>query len=276
MTQRALLLACYWCLIAALSSGCDAYQLPEAITQEVSAALMRKHGSGYVAYFRGMLADLGNSTMDDSNDLHIMPPLDDTDERQITLSLKPDEQTIYHRMVSIPGAEGQERLTQAVMRLVKTEWRKVKAMRDKFLTPNQARFQEINALAKQLPFAKGGNAYNNQNTDTPCGSAAECERMQEIVNKCYFIRNGAQTGYNMFSMINSVLATLMGVLCACIFVYKVQVCALINFAYACVFPGKVSLHSSVHRSGSIWEAVKATTTQCRMYGAPQVSMLPGL
>ncbi|CEM28118.1 unnamed protein product [Vitrella brassicaformis CCMP3155] len=70
-------------------------------------------------------------------------------------------------------------------------------------------------------------------------------------------------------MINSVLATLMGVLCACIFVYKVQVCALINFPYTCVFPGKVYT-ALFTAQASIWEAVKATTTQCRMYGDPSV------
>lgn len=50
-----------------------------------------------------------------------------------------------------------------------------------------------------------------------------------MMNICTYIRGGADFAYDIFLVTTHVVTTMMAVMCACIFIGPVHICALKNF-----------------------------------------------
>ncbi|PFH31937.1 putative membrane protein [Besnoitia besnoiti] len=147
--------------------------------------------------------------------------------------------------------------------MLKQQFHKLRKLEDVYIRPNWSHFQEISAVSKAMPV---GPSY----THVPCRDDASCKKLEHLVNTCNYARKGAMTASGMFNVITHVLNSVMSVLCGCLFVGPVHLCVLKNFPYTCKLPYPV--YSSLFMATSqVWEAVKATTSICRVYGDPGFS-----
>lgn len=126
-----------------------------------------------------------------------------------------------------------------------------------YVKPNLDRFSQIQSLSKQVPIS----------TDTPCSTHAGCDRLEMLINLCSYIRDGTHMVYEIFVIMVHVLATMMAVLCGCVFAGPAKICFLQNFPYTCRIPFPV-FSGLFQATTAVWQLVKVVTNICRIYGDP--------
>ena len=95
----------------------------------------------------------------------------------------------------------------------------------------------------------------------PCRTQAECDALDFQINRCTHIRQETLNAYVGANAAVSVMASLMAVLCGCIFAGPVKVCALKSVPFVCGFPF-MAYQGIYGVSMSLWGAVRAVTLIC--------------
>jgi hypothetical protein len=89
-------------------------------------------------------------------------------------------------------------------------------------------------------------------------------------NACNYMRLGAENAYQNVNKVVYSVGRVVAKMCGCIMVSKVAACALDRVAETCNYPYQA--YANLYASSSqLWEAVKATTSQCRVIGAASVA-----
>lgn len=94
--------------------------------------------------------------------------------------------------------------------------------------------------------------------------------LEAQANACNYMRMGATLAYENVNKVVHAVGRTIAKMCGCILVSKVAVCALDKVAEVCNYPYQAyaNLWSS---SANLWEAVKSTTSQCKIVGHPSVA-----
>ncbi|KEP60912.1 UNVERIFIED_CONTAM: membrane protein, putative [Hammondia hammondi] len=245
--------------IAVLLARADSSRpFPVSFINDVERRLKDQYGvAAELSYFRGML----------KNFYELPDSLAPEDEKAVETTLKEhigsDFYDQYKFIQKTSAADEDTVKVKNFIRMLKQQFHKLRQIEDVYVKPNWSRFQEISAASKAMPIQTG---------DVPCNSDSSCKRLEHLVNTCNYARKGAMVASGMFNVVTHVLNTVMSVLCGCLFVGPVHLCVLKNFPYTCKLPYPV--YSSLFMATSqVWEAVKATTSLCRVYGDPGFSSL---
>lgn len=93
---------------------------------------------------------------------------------------------------------------------------------------------------------------------------------QRASNACNYARMGSEFAYQQVNRIVNGLGHVVSKMCGCVMVGGQTQCALADVPEICGFPYQA--YSALYAgSQSLWEAVKATTLQCRVIGDPAVA-----
>lgn len=162
----------------------------------------------------------------------------------------------YEHLMNENPVDSKKQLAKSVINLIKQQFLKLKEVEARYISPRFEEYKQITELRPEI---------SDLSADTPCNTEAECKKLQNMLNICTYVRGGADFAYDIFLVTTHVVTTMMAVLCACIFVGPVHVCALKNFPYTCKLPYPV-FSTLFMASSAVWEVVKATTSLCRIYG----------
>ncbi|SCM08546.1 conserved Plasmodium protein, unknown function [Plasmodium chabaudi chabaudi] len=219
-------------------------------TKTVERHLREDYGDKDVAVFREIIKNYKN------DDVFLSP----SDEEKLKISMRKyaGDRFIqeYDNLMNENSNDSQKVLAKSMINLIKQQFIKLKEIETQYVTPNFEAYKEITKLK---PLAQELDA------DTPCNTEAECKKLENMMNICTYVRSGADFAYDIFLVTTHVVTVMMAVLCACIFIGPVHVCALKNFPYTCKLPYPV-FSTLFMATSSVWEVVKASTALCRVYG----------
>lgn len=111
---------------------------------------------------------------------------------------------------------------------------------------------------------------NSGEKKTLLADQAECDALAARMSMCSNVRNSTFQIYQTMSSITNVLSNVMMVMCACVFVGPVHICALSNFPYTCKLTKKnlsgempYGIYGTfINFLDSIWSVVKNLSTIC--------------
>eukprot|EP00391_Amoebophrya_sp_Ameob2_P003614 CAMPEP_0179001052 /NCGR_PEP_ID=MMETSP0795-20121207/11082_1 /TAXON_ID=88552 /ORGANISM="Amoebophrya sp., Strain Ameob2" /LENGTH=236 /DNA_ID=CAMNT_0020694255 /DNA_START=72 /DNA_END=782 /DNA_ORIENTATION=- len=108
--------------------------------------------------------------------------------------------------------------------------------------------------------------------DTPCFDAKSCKMVEVLGNRCNAARVSSLAVFQSLNLPQHVLSAATKVLCGCVDVYNQSAC-LLRFAPFC---GPIfNVNSKIAGIGEqVWEAVKATTSTCKVVGSPLLASPP--
>lgn len=94
--------------------------------------------------------------------------------------------------------------------------------------------------------------------------------VEVAANACNYMRLASEQAYSNVNTVVNTVGRVVAKMCGCIMVSKVAVCPLDQVAEVCQYPYQAyaNLYST---SAQLWEAVKATTAQCKVIGHPSVA-----
>ncbi|CRH01170.1 conserved Plasmodium protein, unknown function [Plasmodium relictum] len=162
----------------------------------------------------------------------------------------------YENLMDENTTDSKKILAKSMINLIKQQFIKLKEIETRYVKPNFEQFKQVTELKPEI---------SDLRADTPCNTEAECKKLENMMNICTYIRGGADFAYDIFLVTTHVVTSMMAVLCACIFIGPVHVCALKNFPYTCKLPYPV-FSTLFMATSAVWEVVKATTVLCRVYG----------
>ncbi|SBS86211.1 conserved Plasmodium protein, unknown function [Plasmodium ovale curtisi] len=158
----------------------------------------------------------------------------------------------YENLMEENSVDSKRMLAKSMINLIKQQFIKLKEIEAQYVTPNFEQYKQVTELKPPIL---------DLSADTPCNTEAECKKLENMMNICSYVRGGADFAYDIFLVTTHVVTIMMAVMCACIFIGPVHVCALKNFPYTCKLPYPV--FSTLFMATS---AVKASTVLCRVYG----------
>ncbi|CDR95698.1 membrane protein, putative [Babesia bigemina] len=224
----------------------------EDYLREVESLLRDTYGEREVEFFRRMISDFDRRHVDDEALF-----LDDAAlESHVSGDIGEHFPHEYAENDS-SATDYDRRKARALVVLIKEQFRALDEVHSTYVKPHLTRFSQIRELSKQE------SIY----TDTPCSTQAGCDRLEMLVNLCSAIRGGSHLAYEIFVIMVHVLATMMAVLCGCLFTGPVRICFLQNFPYTCRIPYPV-FSGLFQATTSVWQVVKVVTNICRIYGDP--------
>ncbi|SCO93821.1 conserved Plasmodium protein, unknown function [Plasmodium malariae] len=223
---------------------------PREFTKTVERHLREDYGDRDVAVFREIIRNYKN------NDVFLSP----TDEEDLKASMKryAGDRFIkdYENLLNEKSTDSKRILAKSMINLIKQQFIKLKEIEAQYVTPNFEQYKQIIELKPQIL---------DLDADTPCNTEAECKKLENMMNICTYVRGGADFAYDIFLVTTHVVNSMIAVLCACIFIGPVHVCALKNFPYTCKLPYPV-FSTLFMATSAVWEVVKAATALCRVYG----------
>ncbi|CRG94951.1 conserved Plasmodium protein, unknown function [Plasmodium gallinaceum] len=223
---------------------------PREFTKAVEKHLREDYGDRDVAIFREILRNYKN------NDVLLSP----SEEENLKASMKKYAGSHfieeYENLMDEKTVDSKRTLAKSMINLIKQQFIKLKEIEAQYVTPNFEQFKQVTELKPEI---------SDLRADTPCSTDAECKKLENMMNICTYIRGGADFAYDIFLVTTHVVTSMMAVLCACIFIGPVHICALKNFPYTCKLPYPV-FSTLFMATSAVWEVVKATTALCRVYG----------
>ncbi|KAL8272829.1 hypothetical protein Esti_003216 [Eimeria stiedai] len=103
----------------------------------------------------------------------------------------------------------------------------VKPMWQHFLAV--AAMEKATKVKRFLQHPKSGRKINSSSFTEWRRDAATCKKLEHLVNRCNYARQGAMFASNLFNTVTHVLNGLISVMCGCLFVGPVHLCVLKNF-----------------------------------------------
>ncbi|VWU50955.1 conserved protein, unknown function [Hepatocystis sp. ex Piliocolobus tephrosceles] len=224
---------------------------PRDFTKTVEKHLREDYGERDVAVFREIIRNYKNE------DIFLSP----SEEENIKISMRKyaGDRFIqeYENLMNTKPTNSNEILARSTINLIKQQFIKLKEIETQYITPHLQQYKEV---ADYSPLV-----LNLEKADTPCNTEGECKKLQNIMNICTYIRGGADFAYDIFLVTTHVVTIMMAVMCACIFIGPVHVCALKNFPYTCKLPYPV-FSTLFMGTSAIWEVVKSASSICKIYG----------
>ncbi|CAX64310.1 hypothetical protein CYL21_1919 [Plasmodium falciparum NF54] len=162
----------------------------------------------------------------------------------------------YENLMNEDTTDSNKKLAKTMINLIKQQFIKLKVIEQEYITPNYEQYKQVAKLKPDI---------SDLTADTPCNTEAECKKLENMMNICTYIRGGADFAYDIFLVTTHVVTTMMAVMCACIFIGPVHICALKNFPYTCKLPYPI-FSTLFMATSAVWEVVKAATSLCRVYG----------
>ncbi|SOV17471.1 conserved Plasmodium protein, unknown function [Plasmodium sp. DRC-Itaito] len=162
----------------------------------------------------------------------------------------------YDNLMNENSTDSNRKLAKSMINLIKQQFIKLKVIEQEYITPNYEQYKQVVELKPDI---------SDLTADTPCNTEAECKKLENMMNICTYIRGGADFAYDIFLVTTHVVTTMMAVMCACIFIGPVHICALKNFPYTCKLPYPI-FSTLFMGTSAVWEVVKAATSLCRVYG----------
>ncbi|GAW82334.1 hypothetical protein, conserved [Plasmodium gonderi] len=235
----------YFCL-----SFFNSSVFPREFTKAVEKHLYEDYGDRDVAVFREIIRNYKNE------DTH----LTHAEEEDLKVAMKKYAGSRfiqeYENLMDENSKDSKKILAKSMVNLIKQQFIKLKEIEAEYITPNFDQYKQVTELKSELLAL---------NADTPCNSESECKKLENMMNICTYVRGGADFAYDIFLVTTHVVTSMMAVLCACIFIGPVHVCALKNFPYTCKLPYPV-FSTLFMATSAVWEVVKAATALCRVYG----------
>ncbi|CAG9473503.1 conserved Plasmodium protein, unknown function [Plasmodium vivax] len=223
---------------------------PREFTKSVERHLREDYGDRDVQVFREIMRNYKNE------DTHLTP----AEEEDLKAAMKKYAGSRfiqeYEALMDDNSKDSQKVLAKSMVNLIKQQFVKLKEIEAQYVTPNFDQYKQVAEMKPQLL---------DLNADTPCNTEAECKKLENMMNICTYVRGGADFAYDIFLVTTHVVTSMMAVLCACIFIGPVHVCALKNFPYTCKLPYPV-FSTLFMATSAVWEVVKAATALCRVYG----------
>lgn len=223
---------------------------PREFTKAVEKHLGEDYGTRDVAVFREIIRNFKY------NDQVFTPEEENALKNSMKKYAGPKFLQEYEYLMNEESNDSNKKMAKSMINLIKQQFIKLKEVETQFVTPNLDQYKQITELKPEI---------TELNADTPCNSEAECRKLEHMMNICTYVRGGADFAYDIFLVTTHVVTTMMAVMCACIFIGPVHVCALKNFPYTCKLPYPV-FSTLFMATSAVWEVVKATTALCRVYG----------
>ncbi|KAI4836548.1 hypothetical protein MKS88_004345 [Plasmodium brasilianum] len=175
--------------------------------------------------------------------------LSPTDEEDLKASMKryAGDRFIkdYENLLNEKSTDSKRILAKSMINLIKQQFIKLKEIEAQYVTPNFEQYKQIIELKPQIL---------DLDADTPCNTEAECKKLENMMNICTYVRGGADFAYDIFLVTTHVVNSMIAVLCACIFIGPVHVCALKNFPYTCKLPYPV-FSTLFMATSAVWEVI---------------------
>ncbi|SCP05531.1 conserved Plasmodium protein, unknown function [Plasmodium ovale] len=223
---------------------------PRDFTKAVEKHLREDFGDRDVAVFREIIRNYKN------DDTFLSP----SEEENLKTSMKKyaGDRFIqeYENLMEENSVDSKRMLAKSMINLIKQQFIKLKEIEAQYVTPNFEQYKQVTELKPPIL---------DLSADTPCNTEAECKKLENMMNICSYVRGGADFAYDIFLVTTHVVTIMMAVMCACIFIGPVHVCALKNFPYTCKLPYPV-FSTLFMATSAVWEVVKASTVLCRVYG----------
>ncbi|KOB59195.1 hypothetical protein PFHG_00952 [Plasmodium falciparum HB3] len=147
----------------------------------------------------------------------------------------------YENLMNEDTTDSNKKLAKTMINLIKQQFIKLKVIEQEYITPNYEQYKQVAKLKPDI---------------------------SNMMNICTYIRGGADFAYDIFLVTTHVVTTMMAVMCACIFIGPVHICALKNFPYTCKLPYPI-FSTLFMATSAVWEVVKAATSLCRVYGGKE-------